>query len=74
MLFNEWLTQQIQRDDAIGTLTRQLVHDSTSPLWSNKPRIYHRYFEKRRTNPTIVAAFECALSEWQHRNHKEVKN
>ena len=71
MQFNEWLTQQNQRNDAVGQLTRQLVHDSTSPLWSNKPRIYHQYFEKRQTNPVIVAAFECAWSEWQKATTKK---
>ncbi|MGB0388187.1 MAG: YozE family protein [Ardenticatenaceae bacterium] len=70
MRFNEWLTQQTQRDDAIGRLTRQLIHDSTSPLWSNKAAIYHQYFNKRGANAATVAAFECAWSEWRNRTCK----
>lgn len=72
MRFNEWLTEQTQRKDAIGCLTRLLIHDSTSPLWSNNVVIYHQYFNKRGTNAAMVAAFEHALSEWRNRNSETV--
>lgn len=70
MFFNEWLSQQKTRNDAVGELSRCLICDSLGPLWSTEPETFRRYLQDRRMSKAMRNALETALQEWRREKGK----
>lgn len=64
MNFNEWLLQQVERNDAIGEFAKQIVNDPTGPMFSIRPETFRAYLIERRVDTRTMEAFEAALAEW----------
>ena len=67
MNFHQWLEYQQAREDAIGALARQLLHDPISPLWSNRLSTYRSFLIYRNAQSSF-AALTAAFGEWQSAN------
>ncbi|MCA9943048.1 MAG: hypothetical protein H6656_18060 [Ardenticatenaceae bacterium] len=64
MDFNEWLLQQVERNDAIGKFAKQIVNDPTGPMFSIRPGTFRAYLIERKVDTGTMEAFEVALAEW----------
>jgi hypothetical protein len=69
MNFRQWLEHQQDREDAIGELARELLHDPISPFWSNRLDTY-RSFLIYRNGQNRFAALTAAFAEWYSQNRQ----
>lgn len=61
--FNQWLRQQLQRDDAVGDIARDARDDQT---WPDAQRLqtYQEHLENFPASPNALKALETAWNEF----------
>ena len=69
--FWQWLRQQVSRDDAIGDLARDAIHDTTFPRRARRESVIRDYLYQCNACEGAHTALSAGFREWRRSTVKQ---
>ena len=64
LVFGEWLRFQVDRDDPVGDIARDLLEDHDAPLRAKQRQELEDYLIRLQASQQALAALQEAWDEW----------